>query len=68
MQRTFANFEEFWAINQLGASIAAVVATLSEGDAELLKGRVCARLPADAAGRITYTARANAVKGYKPTQ
>jgi hypothetical protein len=66
VQRTFAGFDEFWDINQLGASIAAVVATLSPDDAELLKSRVRARVPADAAGRITYSARANAVKGRKP--
>jgi SAM-dependent methyltransferase len=67
VQRTFASFDEFWDVNQLGASIAAVVATLSPDDAELLKSRVRARMPADAAGRITYSARANAVKGRKPT-
>jgi len=32
-------------------------------DVEVLKERVRARLPADIAGRITYGARANAVKG-----
>jgi hypothetical protein len=32
---------------------------------ERLKARVHARLAADAAGRITYTARANAIKGRK---
>jgi ubiquinone/menaquinone biosynthesis C-methylase UbiE len=66
VQRTFANFEEFWAINQLGASIEAVVATMSPDDAELLKSRVRTRLPVDAEGRITYSARANAVKGRTP--
>jgi hypothetical protein len=39
---------------------------MSPEDAELLKSRVRARLPADAAGRITYGARANAVKGRMP--
>jgi SAM-dependent methyltransferase len=66
VQRTFASFDEFWDINLLGASIAAVVATLSPDDAEVLKNRVRARIPADAAGRIAYSARANAVKGRKP--
>ena len=66
VQRTFRSFDEFWEINQLGASIAAVVATLSPDDAELLKSRVGARMPADGAGRITCSARANAVKGRKP--
>ena len=66
VQRTFASFDDFWEINQLGASIAAVVATMSPDDAEVLKSRVRARLPADAEGRITYDARANAVKGRIP--
>jgi ubiquinone/menaquinone biosynthesis C-methylase UbiE len=66
VQRTFANFQEFWAINLLGASIAAVVATMSPSDAELLKSRVRTQLSADAEGRITYSARANAVKGRTP--
>jgi hypothetical protein len=39
---------------------------MKAGDAELLKTRVRARVPADAAGRITWGARANAVKGRVP--
>ncbi len=35
-------------------------------DAEALKARVRARLPADADGRIKYAARANAIKGRRP--
>jgi ubiquinone/menaquinone biosynthesis C-methylase UbiE len=66
VQRTFADFEEFWTINLLGPSIGGVVASMPKGDAELLKKRVSARLPADANGRITSAARANAVKGYMP--
>ena len=34
-----------------------------QGTSTLLKARMRARLPADATGRITYSARANAVKG-----
>jgi len=66
VQRTFADFEEFWTINLLGPSIGGVVASMPKSDAELLKKRVSARLPADANGRITSAARANAVKGYMP--
>jgi len=66
VQRTFANFEDFWATSMLGASIGPTVAAMSPADVELLKTRVCARLPADAAGRITYGSRANAVKGRVP--
>lgn len=35
-------------------------------DAERLKARLRERLPADADGRITYAASANAVKGCVP--
>jgi hypothetical protein len=66
VERTFSSFEEFWEINQLAAGVAAVVATLSPADAETLKSRMRARMPADAAGRITSSAVANAVKGRMP--
>jgi hypothetical protein len=42
------------------------VAKLSAGDVELLKARLRARLPPDSLGRITYAARANAIKGRVP--
>jgi hypothetical protein len=40
---------------------------MSSGDADRLKARLQARLPADAAGRIACSARANAIKGRLPT-
>jgi ubiquinone/menaquinone biosynthesis C-methylase UbiE len=61
--RTFANFEEFWAINLKGASIGPLVATMTPGDVERLKEGTRARLPAGADGRVTATGRANAIKG-----
>ena len=66
VQRTFANFEDFWTTNLMGASIGPTVATMASSDTEMLKTRSCTRLPADAAGRITYDAHANAIKGYLP--
>ena len=39
---------------------------MAAADVETLKTRVRARMPADAAGRIIYSARANAVKGRVP--
>lgn len=66
VQRTFADFDDFWTTSLLGASIGPTVAAMASGDVELLKTRLRARLPADAAGRITYGARANAVKGRVP--
>ncbi len=67
VQRTFADFDEFWSINLRGPSVHAVAAAMPPGDLERLKAAVRAHLPADSAGRITYGARANAVKGIVPT-
>jgi hypothetical protein len=39
---------------------------MAPGDIETLKKALHARLPADSEGRITYGARANAVKGRRP--
>ena len=66
VRRTFADFDEFWTINATAPSLAPTIAALPSADAALLKQRVRARLPTDAAGHITYEARANAVKGRLP--
>jgi len=63
VQRTFANFEDYWVTIQGGPSVSAKLAAMASGDLALLKERMSARLQADARGRITYRARANAVKG-----
>jgi ubiquinone/menaquinone biosynthesis C-methylase UbiE len=63
VQRTFADFDDFWTTSVVGSSVGPIVAAMPSGDVERLKTRVRTRLPADAAGRITYSARANAVKG-----
>jgi SAM-dependent methyltransferase len=66
VQRTFADYEDFWETSLLGTSLRPTIAALSQADLAQLKERVRARLPADAAGRITCGARANAVKGQVP--
>ena len=66
VQRTFADFDDFWTISLSAASAQPTIASMSPNDIELLKARVRARLPADATGRITYSPRANAVKGHVP--
>jgi len=63
VERTFASFDELWAINTKSPSVAATIGALSPADVEAMKRKVRARLPADGAGRITYGARAHAVKG-----
>ena len=67
VQRTFADFDDFWTTNLQAASIGPLVAAMTAGDAAQLKARVRDRLPADSAGRITFPSRANAVKGRLPT-
>ena len=66
VQRTFTDFDDFWTTTLGGSSVGPTVAAMAPGDVELLKRRVRTRLPPDAAGRITYGARANAVKGRVP--
>ncbi len=66
VQRTFADFGHFWTTSLMGSGIGQAIAAMAPGDAKLLAARVRARLPADEAGRITYGARANAIKGRVP--
>ncbi len=63
VQRTFANFDDFWTTSTLSGSVRPTVAALSPGDIELVKSRLRAKLPADATSCITYSSFANAVKG-----
>lgn len=66
VQRSFADFDDYWATVRGGPSVGPGLAALSPGNSALLQSRMRAQLPADAAGRITYSARANAVKGRVP--
>jgi len=66
VQRTFASFDDYWATILGGPSLAPKLATMSAADLAQLRDRMRARLPADATGRITYSARAHAVKGRVP--
>ena len=63
VQRTFANFDEFWKINLEAPSIAPIIASMESADAEALKTRVRARLQEDTQGRVVCDARAHAIKG-----
>jgi SAM-dependent methyltransferase len=63
VQRTFADFDDLWTTILLAASLGPTIAAMAADDVGRLKARLRARLPADATGRITYSARANAVKG-----
>jgi SAM-dependent methyltransferase len=67
VQRTFTDFDDYWTTIFGGPSVGPKLAAMASDDLALLRGRMRARLPADAAGRITYGARANAVKGRVPS-
>ena len=66
VQRTFANFDDYWTTVLGAPSVGATLAAMASEEHAHLKEILRARLPADAAGRITYSARANAVKGRVP--
>ena len=45
--RTFKDFDDFWTTSALGSSVGPTLASMPAGDAEVLKSRVRARLPAE---------------------
>jgi SAM-dependent methyltransferase len=66
VERTFIDFDDYWTIILGGPSVGPQLAAMASGDLARLSARMRERLPADATGRITYSARANAIKGYVP--
>jgi hypothetical protein len=67
VERTFANFEEYWATSTITGSVRPPLDAMTANEREQVKAGVRARLPPDAMGRVTHRARANAVKGRVPT-
>jgi ubiquinone/menaquinone biosynthesis C-methylase UbiE len=67
VERTFADFDDFWTTGMNSPSLKATVAGMPAGEVDRLKERVRARLSQDGGGRITCSGRANAVKGRRPT-
>lgn len=65
-RRTFADFDEFWTASTGTGSVRPALAAMAPAEIEHVKERVRAMLPADAEGRISYAARANAIKGRVP--
>jgi ubiquinone/menaquinone biosynthesis C-methylase UbiE len=63
VQRTFADFEDYWRTSTLAATVNQTIAAMDPRDVELLKARMRGRLAADAIGHITCSARANAIRG-----
>jgi SAM-dependent methyltransferase len=66
VERTFADFDDYWTTVRGGPSVGRKLAAMTPDELALLTARMRERLPSDRAGRITYTARANAIKGTVP--
>jgi SAM-dependent methyltransferase len=63
VQRSFDDFEAFWAIAQTGPRIAPSMVSLQGGAREALKERVRARMDGQPGKRLICHARANAIRG-----
>lgn len=66
VERTYADFDDLWTTSSSTSSLAAIIGKAPAADVERIRAQLRERLPADAAGRITHSARANAVKGRMP--
>lgn len=66
VRRTFESFDDYWSTVLVGPSVGASLAALSATTLARLVDTMRTRLPADAAGRITVDARANAIQGRVP--
>jgi SAM-dependent methyltransferase len=63
VQRTFADFQDFWDSSTITGSMRPTVSGLSESQLAALQERLRAALPPGLDGRISSPARANAIKG-----
>ena len=66
VERSFADFDAYWTNTLQVGNIGAAVARLSPSEAERLKAGTRERVSADADGRVTVKAFANAIKGRLP--
>ena len=66
VQRTFSDLGDYWTTIKSGPSVAPSLAAMSAQDLAAVHERMRARLVADAAGRITCGAKANAIIGRVP--
>ena len=65
VQRTFTSFDELWETCLLSPSAGGVIRAQAPPVQAELKERVRAKSPPDAQGRVTWSGKANAVKGLK---
>ena len=65
-ERTFVDFDELWASITGTGRLQSTVATMAPATLARIQAGLRVRLPADAQGRITYSASASAIKGRVP--
>lgn len=63
VQRTYSSFDEYWSIVLKGPSVRPRLKAMNSNELGILKDRMSKILPVDKSGKITFSARANAVKG-----
>ena len=63
VQRTFADFDDYWTTILKGPSVRPGLSAMTPENLAKLKFQMRVRLPADAHGQITCSARANAITG-----
>jgi ubiquinone/menaquinone biosynthesis C-methylase UbiE len=67
VQRTFADFDDFWTANLLNPRISLAAAAMPSGELERLRAQALEHLgPGGASGVVSYTATANAIKARMP--
>jgi SAM-dependent methyltransferase len=68
VERSFADFDDYWDTILLGPSIGATFASLEAPAIAALRDRMRQRLAPDPTGRITVSGRAHAIRGVVPAQ
>ena len=68
VQRTFEDFEDYWTTVHMAPSVGSTLREMQPETSAQLAQAVQAVLPIDADGRITISARANAVRGQVPQE
>jgi SAM-dependent methyltransferase len=66
VERPFVDFEAYWESLAQGPGFKPQIAAMSANEQVELKRRAAAHIPRDAAGRMVFRGRANAVKGVVP--
>lgn len=66
VHRTFANFEDYWTTSTLAATVSQTIGAMAPIELKHLQTRMRGQLIADATGRITCSARVNAIRGSRP--